>query len=62
MFLVALLLVVLGKGAAEIASIYNLSEYASQMIEGIILFFILGSEFFIQYRVIFRKKTKEVQA
>ena len=62
MFLVALLLVVLEKGAAEIASIYNLSEYASQMIEGIILFFILGSEFFIQYRVIFRKKTKEVQA
>ena len=62
MILVALLLVVLEKGAAEIASIYSLSEYASQMIEGIILIFILGSEFFINYRLIFRSKAKEVQA
>lgn len=54
MILVSLLLVFLEKGAAEIASRYNLSDYASKMITGIILFFILGSEFFINYRLTFR--------
>ncbi len=56
MILVSLLLVFLEKGAIQIASQYNLNDYASQMITGIILFFILGSEFFINYRVILRKK------
>ncbi len=51
---VAALLVFLEKGAIQIASQYNLNDYASQMITGIILFFILGSEFFTQYRLIFR--------
>ena len=56
MILISLLLVFLEKGATEIASQFNLNDYASEMITGIILFFILGSEFFINYRVIFRKK------
>lgn len=59
MILVAGLLVFLEKGATQIASQYNLNDYVSQMITGIILFFILGSEFFIQYRLIFRNR-KEV--
>ncbi|MDD3214304.1 MAG: ABC transporter permease [Eubacteriales bacterium] len=54
MILVAGLLVFLEKGAIQIASQYNLNDYASQMITGIILFFILGSEFFTRYRLIFR--------
>lgn len=53
------LLVFLDKGAMEIASKYNLNEYASEIIEGIILFFILGSEFFINYRLIFRSSDKK---
>ena len=56
MVLISALLVFLGNGATEIASRYNLNDYASQMIEGIILFFILGSEFFINYRIIPRGK------
>ncbi len=56
MLMVSLLLVFLEKGAIEIASRFNLNDYASQMITGIILFFILGSEFFIQYRLIVRWK------
>lgn len=56
MILVALLIVFLEKGAIQIASQYNLNDSASEMIEGIILFFILGSEFFIDYRTIWRKK------
>ncbi len=56
MILVSALLVFLEKGAMQIASQYNLNDFASQMITGIILFFILGSEFFINYRLIFRTK------
>jgi simple sugar transport system permease protein len=54
MVLIAMLLVFMEKGAIQIASQYNLNDFASQMITGIILFFILGSEFFINYRLILR--------
>jgi len=56
MALISFLLIFLEKGAGEIASAYNLNDYASDILTGIILFFILGSEFFINYRLIFRKK------
>lgn len=61
MILISLLLVFLEKGAIEIASRFNLNDYVSSMITGIILFFILGSEFFINYQVKFRsnKELKE---
>ena len=62
MTLISFLLVFLDKGAAQIASDFNLNEYASEMVTGIILFFILGSEFFINYRLILRGKHKEVAA
>lgn len=52
MIAVSFLLIFLEKGAAEIASKYDLNEYASDMVTGIILFFILGSEFFIRYKLI----------
>ncbi|NLT15626.1 MAG: ABC transporter permease [Clostridiales bacterium] len=54
MILIAMLLVFLEKGSIQIASQYNLNDFASKMITGIILFFILGSEFFINYRLVFR--------
>lgn len=54
MVLISFLLVFLQKGAVQIASEFNLNDYASNVITGIILFFILGSEFFINYRVIRR--------
>ncbi len=54
MILITALLVFLDRGAVEIASMYNLNEYASEMIMGVILFFLLGCEFFINYRLIFR--------
>ncbi len=56
MILFSFLLAFLEKGAAEIASKFNVNDYASDMIQGIILFFVLGSEFFINYKLIFRKK------
>ena len=42
--------------AMAIASLYGLSQEVSQMITGIILFFLLGSEFFVNYTVHFRGK------
>ena len=61
MIAISLLLIFLQNGAVEIASKYGLNDYASKMITGIILFFILGSEFFINYSLIFRggKKAKK---
>ena len=54
MILISFLLVFLQKGASQIASQFNLNDYASNIITSIILFFILGSEFFINYRIILR--------
>ena len=63
MALISFLLIFLQKGAGEIASAYNLNDYASDIIAGIILFFILGSEFFVNYRAILRGHgNKEVRA
>jgi simple sugar transport system permease protein len=54
MIAISTLLVFLEKGAVEIASQFDLNDFVSEMITGIILFFILGSEFFINYKVRFR--------
>ncbi len=56
MVAISLLLVTLQKGAVQIASQFNLNDYASDVITGIILFFILGSEFFIKFRVVHRSR------
>ncbi len=56
MIIFSFLLVSLQKGAQAIASSYNLSREVSEIITGIILFFLLGSEFFVNYTVHFRGK------
>ena len=55
MALIAMLLVFLDKGATAISSEFHLNDFFAQMITGVILFFILGCEFFIHYRLVFRK-------
>lgn len=59
MMVVAFLLVFMEKGSSQIATQFNLSENASEILTGIILFFVLGCEFFINYRVEFRSRVKE---
>ena len=59
MMLVAFGLVFMEKGSIEIASQFNLNENASEILTGVILFFILGCEFFINYRLEFRHTEKE---
>ena len=61
MIFASLLLVFLGRGASEISSTFGLNQSFSDILTGIILFFIIGSEFFIAYKVSLRKSAgKEV--
>ena len=59
MILTSFLLVFLGKGAEQISSQFQLNQSFSDILTGIILFFIIGSEFFINYRIHFRHGKKE---
>lgn len=61
MVFTSLLIVFLGRGAGEIATTFGLNQSFSDILTGIILFFIIGCEFFINYKVSFRhnKNVKE---
>lgn len=59
MVLVSLLIVFLDQGAGAIATAFRLNESISDILTGIILFFIIGCEFFINYQILFNKKHKE---
>lgn len=56
MALISFMLIFLDKGAGQIASSFGLNDYITDIISGVILFCILGSEFFMNYRLIFRHK------
>ena len=59
MAIISLFLVFLDKGAAQIASDFGLNEFASDIITGILLFFILSAEFFINYSISRSEPVKE---
>ena len=60
MILTSFLLVFLGRGAGEIATNFSLNQSFGDILTGIIPFFIIGSEFFINYEIRFRgAKTEE---
>ena len=56
MILTSLLIVFLQKGASKISEVYRLNSSFSDIITGIIIFFIIGSEFFINYKIKCNKK------
>lgn len=56
---VSAFLVFLEKGAMQIASQYQLSDYISNVVKGIILIFLLGSEFFVNFKVRLRGSHKK---
>ena len=60
MVLTSFLIVFLQRGAAEITTAYSLNQSFGDIITGIILFFIIGCEFFLNYRISVRKAHKEV--
>ena len=62
MLIISYFLVFMDYGARGVATVCRLNSSFSDIITGILLFFILGSEFFIRYRVIFRGRKKEPAA
>ena len=61
MVLTSLLLVFMQQGAKEISTVFGLNDSFSEIIAGIIIFFIIGSEFFINYSIK-RTRAKEVES
>ena len=59
MILTSFLLVFLNRGASEIATAFSLNTSFSDILTGIIIFFIIGCEFFIRYQVSFRSSAKK---
>ena len=58
----SLLLAFMGCGAGEISTAYGLNHSFGDILTGIILFFIIGCEFFITYKVVFTRKEAEGDA
>ena len=56
MIFISMMLGILTKGADTLQTVMNVPVAISDIITGLLLFCMLGSEFFINYRVIFRKK------
>ena len=61
MIVTAFILVFLEAGAQQISTDFGLNESFSEILTGIILFFIIGSEFFLNYKIKFNKSQKEVK-
>ena len=55
----ARLAVFLDRGAGEVSSKFGLNQSFADIITGVILFFIIGCEFFINYKVQFRTSGKK---
>lgn len=56
MVLSSFLIIFMNRGASEISTNFGLNQSYGDILTGIILFFIIGCEFFISYRIQFRKK------
>ncbi len=61
MILTAFLLAFLEAGAGQISTDFGLNKSFSDILTGIILFFIIGCEFFVNYEIKFNKSSKEVK-
>ncbi len=56
MLIVAFFIAMLTKGAGRIQTAFKIPASAANVLIGIILFFLLGCEFFINYKLVWRKK------
>ncbi len=63
MIFTSLLIVFMDRGADEISTMFELNQSFADILTGIILFFIIGSEFFIRYEINMRSRSsvKEVE-
>lgn len=56
MVFTSFLIIFLNRGASEISTTFGLNQSFADILTGIILFFIIGCEFFISYKINFRKR------
>ncbi|GAA0180665.1 ABC transporter permease [Clostridium sediminicola] len=59
---VSILFAALLQGGAYIQTAFGIPEAAALVLQGMILFFVLGSDFFIKYKVVFEKENKVKEA
>ncbi len=59
MIFTSFLIVFLQKGAGQVSTDFRLPSAISDIVTGIILFFIIGCEFFLQYEILISKNRKE---
>ncbi|MCF0137429.1 MAG: ABC transporter permease [Oscillospiraceae bacterium] len=59
MIFTSFLLVFMDRGAGEISTVYGLNHAFADILCGVIIFFIIGCEFFINYKLCFRKSEKK---
>jgi len=59
MVFTSFLIVFLQKGASQVSTDFRIPEAISDIVTGIILFFIIGCEFFLQYKILLTKNRKE---
>ncbi len=59
MIFTSFLLVFMDRGSSEISTEFGLNHAYGDILTGIIIFFIIGMEFFIHYKLVFRKKNRE---
>ena len=59
MIFTSFLLVFLGRGSSEISSKFQLNDSFGDILTGIILFFIIGCEFFINYKISLRRSSRK---
>ena len=62
MIVISMMLAVLSKGAETLQTQLSVPASISDIITGLLLFCMLGCEFFINYRLIFRSKHQETEA
>ena len=59
MVLTSFIIVFLQRGAGQVSTDFRLPSAISDIVTGIILFFIIGCEFFLQYKIVSTKSGKE---
>lgn len=59
MIFTSFIIIFMDRGASEISTTFGLNQSFADIMTGILLFFIIGCEFFIAYKLNFRRKTKE---
>ncbi len=59
---VSILFAMLEKGSGYIESVFKISNAAADVLQGMLLFFMLGCEFFIRFRLVVRKEEVSLHA